>query len=238
MFRPAGSRPARTSFHSAPRWRLPQLVVCPDHGRGRNRLARRDACPEPEGAGPRPCCCLVGFFPFFFFFKKKIKPVDLSCGCEGCVGIVGRQRCPAGSGSESEPFGGPPSPAGRQVVGPGSSLGVSLQPGWTSVLSVATGLPKAQQDPQRSPRARQCPVGQREDSLIAGPPPRFRGLCAPGSPEKTRTKQACAVNVYNQPENKHEKHHHGMEHRRQEAPRDGTGCGGAAAGAGSPIFWQ
>lgn len=87
-------------------------------------------------------------------------------------------------GLSPSPLGGPPSPAGWQVVGPGSSLGVSLQPCWTSVLSVVTGLPKAQQDPQRSPRACQCPVGQREDSLIAGPGPVSEGSVLLGPQRK------------------------------------------------------
>lgn len=79
----------------------------------------------------------------------------------------------------------------------------------------SAGFPKAQQDPRCSPQARQSIMQRLEDYLIVGHPPSFQGLCAPGSPEKTRTKRVCAVNIYNQPENKHKKHHHGIEYRWQ-----------------------
>ena len=36
------------------------------------------------------------FLFYFFFFKEKIKQVDLSCGCEGCLEIVGWQNVLSG----------------------------------------------------------------------------------------------------------------------------------------------
>lgn len=184
MFRPAGSRPARTSFHSAPRWRLPQLVVGSDHSRGksrrRNRLACQDACPEPKGAGPRPCCCcLVGSFSFLLFFKKKIKPVDLSCGCEGCAGIVGRHRCPTGSGSESEPPRWTSQPSGQ--AGGGTWVLLGGQPSAVLDISPLSGdrSPQSSAGPSAQPQGPPVPSAVARGLLDRRTPAPFpRALCS------------------------------------------------------------
>lgn len=55
----------------------------------------------PSARGSQVAAFLVGWFLFlFFFFKKKIKQVNLSCGCEGCLGIVGWQDVLSGELSE------------------------------------------------------------------------------------------------------------------------------------------
>lgn len=57
----------------------------------------------PSARGSQVAAFLVGWFLFLFFlffFKKKIKQVNLSCGCEGCLGIVGWQDVLSGELSE------------------------------------------------------------------------------------------------------------------------------------------
>ena len=103
---------------------------------------------EPGG------CLVFVVWLVFSFFKKKIKQVDLSCGCEGCLGVVGWQDVlRAGDLSSSlGPLFGPPSSGADwglqvwRVAGPG--------PCWTSVPSVAASVPLAAPGPPRPQRSR------------------------------------------------------------------------------------
>lgn len=61
----------------------------------------------PKGTRWPPCvCCLVGSF-LFLFFKQKIKQVDLSCGCEGCLGTMGGSMLSGDLSLSLGPFVGP-----------------------------------------------------------------------------------------------------------------------------------
>ncbi|XP_054548985.1 serine/threonine-protein kinase STK11 isoform X1 [Talpa occidentalis] len=74
-------------------------VACAPWGRAHSRSdgpwwgqAYQPRCmSSAQGSQAAALFLLFGFFffSFFFFFKEKIKQVDLSCGCEGCLGVVG-----------------------------------------------------------------------------------------------------------------------------------------------------
>lgn len=88
---------------------------------------------------PGGCLVFVCLVPFpFFFFKEKIKQVDLSCDCEGCLGIVGWQDVLLGEAPESVP--GPVH--GLQRAGTGCGLSVLVMVPWDAWASVV-GLPLA-----------------------------------------------------------------------------------------------
>lgn len=61
------------------------------------RASRAGLSTQVHAQRPRKlggCLVFVVWLVSFFFKKKeKIKQVDLSCGCEGCLGIVGGRTC-------------------------------------------------------------------------------------------------------------------------------------------------
>lgn len=174
--------------------------------------------PVPKGTRRPPCvCCLVGSF-LFLFFKRKIKQVDLSCGCEGCLGTVGGSML---SGDLSLSLGSFVGPTVEGLAGlPAGDLGLlgifaSSHAG--SLLLARARPPQSSTGPSAQPRAHSFTAWWLGgvSSLSA------QDICALGSPETTQSKQEYAVNIYNQPENK------------TQAPSlDGTQTAGSLGGRG------
>lgn len=155
---------------------------------GHDAQACRPRCmPMPKGTRRPPCVrCLVGSF-LFLFFKQKIKQVDLSCGCEGCLGTVGGSMLSGDLSLSLGSFVGPTVEGlARLLAGDLGLLGIFASSHAGSLLSERAQPPQSCTGPSAQPRAHSFTAWWLGVCLIPFCPRHLRSRVLRNNPEQAR----------------------------------------------------